>query len=84
MSKIVNPKQDPVWDVAWSWVLRQHEGEGFGAGDEAELAHWLAADPTHRDTYEKACRLWLMAGLVPPVSDIHIPGCHESDSEPQR
>ncbi|ADP15911.1 hypothetical protein AXYL_02591 [Achromobacter xylosoxidans A8] len=75
----VNPNQDPIWDIAWSWVLRQHERESFDANAEAELAQWLAADAAHRQAYDKAGRLWLMVGLVPPVSDIDIPGSAERD-----
>ena len=75
----VIPNQDPVWDIAWSWVLRQHERESFDANAEAELAQWLAADAAHRQAYDKAGRLWSMAGLVPPVSDIDIPGSAERD-----
>jgi len=81
MGEEVNPKQDPIWDIAWSWVTRQHERQSFDAAAEAELAHWLAADPAHRHAYDKASRLWLMAGLVPPVNDIDIPGCTEPDGE---
>lgn len=79
MGEKVNPKQDPVWDIAWSWVMHQHERQTFDAAVEAELARWLAADPTHRQAYDKARRLWLMAGLVPPASDIYIPSCTEPD-----
>ncbi|MCK6392701.1 FecR/PupR family sigma factor regulator [Diaphorobacter sp. HDW4A] len=81
MGEEVNPKQDPVWDFAWSWVMRQHEHQGLDAAAEVELAHWLAADPAHRQAYDKAGRLWLMAGLVPPANDIDIPGCTKPDGE---
>lgn len=81
MSEEIDPKPDPVWDAAWSWVMRQHERESFDAGAEAELARWLAADRLHRQAYDKASRLWLMAGLVPPVNEIDIPGCAEPGDE---
>lgn len=74
MGDDINPKQDPTWDAAWSWVLRQHERENFDANAQAELAQWLAADAAHRQAYDKAGRLWLMVGLVPPANDIDIPG----------
>jgi len=77
----MNPKQDPVWDIAWSWVLRQHERESFDANAEAELAQWLAADGVHRLAYDKAGRLWLMVGLVPPANDIDVPGSTERDAQ---
>ena len=70
----VNPNQDPVWDIAWSWVLRLHERETFDARAKTDLAQWLAADATHRQAYDKAGRLWLMAGLVPSANDIDVPG----------
>ncbi|MEN5066938.1 FecR/PupR family sigma factor regulator [Achromobacter aegrifaciens] len=77
MGDDINSKQDTVWDVAWSWVLRQHEHDSFDATDEAELVQWLAADAAHRQAYDKAGRLWLMAGLVPSANDIDIPGAED-------
>lgn len=64
---------DPVWDLACSWVLRQHEGETFDAAAQAELVQWLEADPAHRKAYDEVSRLWLLAGFVPPVNDIDHP-----------
>jgi len=81
MGEEVNPKQDPVWDIAWSWVMHQHEHQGSDVAAEVELARWLASDPAHHQAYEKASRLWLMAGLVPPVNDVDIPGCMSPDGE---
>jgi transmembrane sensor len=75
----VSPKQTPVWDLAWSWVIRQHERDSFDAAAAAELACWLATDPIHRQVFDKASRLWLMAGLVPPVNDLDIRECAERD-----
>lgn len=74
MGDSMNSAQDPIWDLAWSWVIRQHERDTFDAAAEAELARWLAADAAHRQAYTRAGRLWLAAGLVPPANDIDIPG----------
>lgn len=74
-------KPDPAWDRAWSWVLRQHERETFDATAQAELAQWLQADPAHRQAYDKASRLWLLAGFVPPVNDIDMPEGPSADSD---
>lgn len=74
-----NPKPDPVWETAWSWVMRQHERDAFDASAQAALAHWLQADLSHRQAYDKASRLWLMAGLVPPANDLDIPGPTPAD-----
>jgi ferric-dicitrate binding protein FerR (iron transport regulator) len=68
-----NPRNDPVWDAAWAWVQRQHEDPHLDEPAKAELVRWLAADPRHRAIYEEASRLWLLAGLVPPVNDIEAP-----------
>lgn len=81
MGDDINPKRDPVWDVAWSWVLRQHERESFDANAQAELTQWLVADAAHRQAYDKAGRLWLLVGLVPPVSDIDLPGATEPEGK---
>ncbi|OFA06701.1 FecR/PupR family sigma factor regulator [Duganella sp. HH101] len=67
-----HPAPDPIWDLAWSWVMRQHERDTFTDSAEAQLKQWLAADPAHRLAYDRAGRLWLAAGLVPPVNDIDI------------
>ncbi|WLW59493.1 DUF4880 domain-containing protein [Achromobacter aegrifaciens] len=77
MGDDIDSKQDPVWDAAWSWVLRQHEHDSFDANAEAELVQWLAVDAAHRQAYDNAGRLWLMVGLVPPANDIDIPGAEE-------
>jgi ferric-dicitrate binding protein FerR (iron transport regulator) len=71
--------QDPIREAAWSWVTMQHERESFTESLQAEFGRWLAADPAHAQAYEKASRLWLFAGLVPPATDIDIPGCSEPD-----
>lgn len=67
-------QQDPVWDAAWAWVLRHHEEKYLNEDTTRELAQWLSADPSHRKAYDEASRLWLLAGFVPPVNDIEIPG----------
>jgi len=61
---------DPHWAVAWDWVQREHDGEHFDAAAREEMTSWLVADPAHREAYEKAARLWLLAGLVAPSSDV--------------
>jgi transmembrane sensor len=60
------PLQDPVWQAAWHWVLREHEGR-LDDAQRAERLAWLNADPAHRKAYDEAARLWLLAGLVPPA-----------------
>ena len=77
MGESTQSGRDPVWDLAWSWVLRQHERDTFDAAARAQLSLWLAADPSHRHAYDKAGRLWLAAGLVPPENDIDIPGADD-------
>jgi transmembrane sensor len=59
---------DPTWQVAWSWVQREHE-QPLDASALAERALWLKSDPAHRQAYDEASRLWLLAGLVPPTGD---------------
>lgn len=73
MSDTVRSAPDPIWDLAWSWVMRQHERETFTDSAEAQLKQWLSADAAHRLAYDRAGRLWLAAGLVPPVNQIDIP-----------
>ena len=73
----------PAWETAWGWVLRQHEERELGEPVRAELARWLAADPRHLAVYEEACRVWLMAGFLPPVNPIEIPGVDPSDTDSQ-
>jgi ferric-dicitrate binding protein FerR (iron transport regulator) len=70
---------DPVWDLAWSWVIRQHDRASFDPAAQAELLHWLAADLAHRQAFDKAGRLWLAAGLLPPVHAIDLPGAAQDD-----
>ena len=72
MNEESNPRQDPVWNAAWAWVMRQHES-ALSETAQSELEQWLAADPAHRKTYDKANRLWAVAGLVPPVNDVDLP-----------
>ncbi len=63
----------PVWQAAWHWVIRSHERDRFDDAARAELAQWLAADEQHRKQYDKACRLWLLSGLVPPAFEDQLP-----------
>lgn len=60
---------DPHWNTAWQWVQREHDRDGFDAAARDEMTAWLLADPAHRKAYDKAARLWLIAGLVPPAID---------------
>ena len=71
--------RDPVWERAMSWVMREHERETFDEAARAELAQWLQSDPSHRQAYDKASRLWLMAGLVPPAHDLDLPDKSQAD-----
>jgi ferric-dicitrate binding protein FerR (iron transport regulator) len=59
-------QDDPIWSAAWQWVQREHDRENFDAASRAEMTAWLVADSLHRKAYDKAARLWLLAGLVPP------------------
>ncbi|MGC4060243.1 MAG: DUF4880 domain-containing protein [Aquabacterium sp.] len=63
---------DLVWRDAWAWVMREHER---ALDDDGRLAMqaWLGERPAHRQAYEQASRLWLLAGLVPPAQ-IDLPG----------
>lgn len=76
-----NSDRDWIWNAAWSWVTRQHEKNSFDSRTQAEFAQWLAADPAHRQAYEQASDLWLIAGLVPPANDIVHPDCEEHEDE---
>lgn len=80
LNDTITTSHDRLWDLAWSWVIRQHDSAGFDAAAHAELTRWLAADPAHRQAFDQAGRLWLAAGLVPPVHDIDIPGAAQDDN----
>lgn len=54
---------DPVWDTAWDWVIRQH-GEALTPSCHAELAIWLATDCRHQQAYDDACELWEATALI--------------------
>ena len=43
-------------------VLTQRHSGTWLEADESELQRWLAADPDHRDAYEKVRRAWTLAG----------------------
>jgi len=60
---------DPIWDIAWTWVQRQHDAESFTDAARIELIAWLNANPAHKKAYNKAAQLWLLSGLVPPSGD---------------
>jgi ferric-dicitrate binding protein FerR (iron transport regulator) len=57
---------DSLWDIAWKWVVREHE-QDLDAPSREQLLAWLSQDPEHRKVYEEACRVWLISGLVPPA-----------------
>ncbi|CAG9163995.1 FecR/PupR family sigma factor regulator [Cupriavidus pampae] len=59
-------QDDANWQIAWEWVQREHGAEDFDEDQRSRLMQWLIADPAHRRAYDKASRLWLIAGLVPP------------------
>jgi len=77
MTDQTSPCQDPIWEEAWVWVQRQHETGFDDASFNAQLNQWLQADPAHRKAYDKAARIWSVAGLVPPAHDIPIPDCSD-------
>ena len=74
MSREPAKSEDPVWDAAWDWVTREHRGEGLPESERRALAEWLGEDPRNRAAYQRAAKLWLLSGLVPPVNDVPIPG----------
>ncbi len=73
---------DPIWNTAWDWVQREHDSESFDEAARAEMTAWLLAELAHRQAYDKAARLWLLAGFVPPVNDFgdDLP---DEDAEPR-
>ena len=81
MNDRTSPCHDPHWDVAWTWVQRQHEAGFANAAFNAALNQWLQADPAHRRAYDQATRLWAIAGLVPPVNNLSPPRCSDPTSE---
>ncbi len=70
---------DPAWDSAWAWVRRQHQPDGFNEVAQREFVSWITADSQHKVLYEKAAKLWLLTGLVPPANDVPIPGSDRDD-----
>lgn len=62
-------KEDPVWQQAVEWTMREHDGTLDEAG-RADLLQWLAISPQHGRAYQEAARLWLITGLVPPSEDV--------------
>lgn len=61
-------RDDPIWNTAWEWVIREHE-QALDDGTRAELVAWLKSDPAHLASYQEASRIWLAAALVPPPND---------------
>ncbi len=70
MKKDINSDQDSAWKEAWAWVIKEHENKTLDKVMQREFEKWLTADSAHKLAYEKASRLWLFAGLVPPVNEI--------------
>ncbi|PUA29926.1 MAG: hypothetical protein B0W54_05120 [Cellvibrio sp. 79] len=70
MSDDFNSNHEAVWNDAWSWVIKQHECNNPDPDMQRKFARWLTADPSHKLAYEKANRIWLFAGFVPPVNEI--------------
>lgn len=63
-------RDDPTWQAAWAWVMQEHEHQGaLPFVLQGEFNAWVAAQPSHRQVYEEAARLWLLVGLVPPAKD---------------
>ncbi|MDQ0073666.1 transmembrane sensor [Variovorax boronicumulans] len=73
---------DPIWNTAWDWVQREHDSESFDEAARAEMTAWLLAEPAHRRAYDKAARLWLLAGFVPPANDFGD-DLSDDDAEPR-
>jgi transmembrane sensor len=65
-------RDDPIWDTAWAWVVREHE-RSLDSDAQRDLIRWLKADPAHLKTYEEASRIWLLSGLLPPSDDFADP-----------
>jgi transmembrane sensor len=59
------------------WTQR-HSGT-WGEADEAELQQWLAANPEHREAYEKVGKAWALAGALQPTPS-HAPDPPREDS----
>ncbi len=51
-----------IRDVAARWVIRRDRS--FSAGEAAEFAAWLAADPRHERAFEEATRSWQKLGAL--------------------
>lgn len=58
-------RDDPLWNTAWEWVIREHDQQ-LDEAARNELIAWLKADPAHLKNYEEAQHIWLLAALVPP------------------
>ena len=60
---------DPIWNTAWDWVQREHDGASFDDAARTAMTAWLLAESSHRRAYDKAAQLWLLAGFVAPAND---------------
>lgn len=60
------PRNDPVWEQALDWLLSIR-----ASPDDPMLRlerdAWLARDEAHRSAYQRAEKVWLLTGDVPPV-----------------
>ncbi|TJZ72941.1 FecR/PupR family sigma factor regulator [Chitiniphilus eburneus] len=73
-------REDPIWEEAWNWVIRQHEGD-FDTAAQAEFAAWMQAGADRPVAYEDAARIWLLTGLVPPANDVETEGCSRQEQD---
>lgn len=65
-------RDDPVWQAAWQWIRREHEGP-WSVEDRQALDAWLAHGMAHRRAYDDARQLWLLAGMARPPGDDDAP-----------
>ncbi|MDC6169385.1 FecR/PupR family sigma factor regulator [Paucibacter sp. XJ19-41] len=60
-------RDDPIWQAALGWVMREHE-KALNDAELIELKAWLMMDAAHRSAYRQAQHLWSITGMVPPSS----------------
>lgn len=54
----------PVGEQAAAWFARVQDAPG-DAPLRAELEHWLAQAPQHREEYQRLVELWRAADFIP-------------------
>lgn len=64
-----NAAGEPAMQTAMEWVRRIHERE-LKPAECAALAAWRGSHPVHAKAYKDAQQLWMLAGLVPPITDL--------------